>query len=300
LGGDTIKSTIRHNTCIHNGRSPRLARRQGAIYLSTWHGGKLNGVEIEDNIVVWDPPLDAPAFHATAEFTGDLPNRMTSNTILAVSGSFTSSKTGIKFAGNRYCASHATFVPMAPESDPAAKESLELCGCLREWLARSSGAESRTVATADSSSAPELVTNPSLQTGGWVLLGTLEPDGTEIETSRGQLVLMESMMHQFSNLGLSGIVVPARVMSADQIEAWKIDWNFDPKLRIEAPQDEKLRKPFVPTNANQLLLISPSKEVVARWSYPVSPAEVWLQLQSRLGTPVGMQQMPACTRVQAR
>ncbi len=320
-GGDnSIKSTIRHNTCIHNGRSPRLAKRQGAIFLTTWHGGKLNGVEIENNTVVWDPPLDTPAFRSMAEFTGDLPNRMTGNTILAVSGSFTSSKAGMQFAGNRYCAPRAasaqfffagtnysdpqtqrsprdqdTATASAPESDPTANKSLELCDCQREWLAKSAG-------TASSSKESESVgLSDSLfsQTNRWVLLANLAPDGEQAETSRGQLVLIESMMHQFSNLGLGSIVVPAHALSADQLEAWKNDWNFDPKVHIDASPGEGLRKAFALSNANQLLLISPSGKIAARWAYPVPPAEVWLQLQTRLGTPAGMQAMPVCTNVQA-
>jgi hypothetical protein len=309
-GGDnSIKSAIRHNTCIHNGRSPRLAKRQGAIFLTTWHGGKLNGVEIENNTVVWGPPLDTPAFRSTAEFIGDLPNRMTGNTILAASGSFTSSKAEMQFDGNRYCAPRAvsaqfSFAEMnysdpqtqhsTPESDPAANKSLELCDCQREWLAKSA-------ATAGSRSGTESIDlsgSPFSQTSRWVLLADLAPDGEQAEASRGLLVLIESMMHQFSNLGLGSIVVPAHALSTDQLDVWKSDWNFDSRVHIDASPREGLRKAFALSNANQLLLVSPSGKVVARWTYPVPPAEVWLQLQTKLGTPVGMQPMPVCTNQQ--
>ncbi len=292
-GGDnSVQSAIHHNTCIHNGRSPRLAKRQGAIFLTTWHGGKLNGVEIENNIVVWDPPLDAPAFRSTAEFTGDLPNRMAGNTILAVSGSFTSYKAGMQFAGNRYCAPRPG---SAQESDPAANIQLELCDCQREWLAKFAG----TVVSGNESESVDLSGSLFSQTNRWVLLANLAPDGEQAEISRGQLVLIESMMHQFSNLGLGSIVIPAHALSADQLEAWKFDWNFHPKVHIDASPGQGLRKAFASANANQLLLISPSGKIVARWTYPVPPADVWLQLQTKLGTPAGMQSMPACANVQA-
>ena len=91
-GGNSIHSEIRENTCIHNGRSPRLSKRQGAIFLYTWNGGKLDGVEIAGNTVIWDPPVRVPALQSTAEFTGNRPDRFTGNTIVAVSRSFVSSE----------------------------------------------------------------------------------------------------------------------------------------------------------------------------------------------------------------
>src|SRR5581483_7037013 len=43
-GWVTSHSIIRGNICAANGLSPRLARRQGAIFLSTWNNGKLKDV----------------------------------------------------------------------------------------------------------------------------------------------------------------------------------------------------------------------------------------------------------------
>ena len=65
-GGNSTHSEVRDNTCIHNGRSPRLSRRQGAILLYTWNGGKLDGVDIANNTIVWDPPIRVPALQSSA------------------------------------------------------------------------------------------------------------------------------------------------------------------------------------------------------------------------------------------
>jgi len=51
----TSNSRVIHNLCINNGLSPRLAALQGAVYLSTWNGGVLRDVALEDNTIVWNP-----------------------------------------------------------------------------------------------------------------------------------------------------------------------------------------------------------------------------------------------------
>jgi len=327
-GGNSTASTIRYNTCIHNGRSPRLARRQGAIYLSTWHGGKLNGVTIEQNTVVWDPPLDAPAFQSNAEFTGDLPNRFAGNTILAASGSFVSSAPALQFSDNRYCASKPAIAqhsfegqtyaePRVPPTDagsvglahgavpsPSERKALEihdLCGCMQALLTKAGGMDQH--ATTDGHAVEATRTNGepsrrgfSAQMSNWVLFAVLAPEGAHAAAFRSQLVLMESMMHQFASHGLAGVVVPAHSMSSDELDEWKSNWNFDPRVQIDAVSAEESSNAHSASDAGELLLISPSGEVASRWTYPVSPADVWLQLQSRLGTPAGMQSMPLCTK----
>ena len=55
--GTRLAARFGNKTCIHNGRSPRFSKRQGAVFLYTWNGGKLDGVEIENNVIVWDPPV---------------------------------------------------------------------------------------------------------------------------------------------------------------------------------------------------------------------------------------------------
>jgi len=78
----TQDSVIRGNLCIDNGRSPKLALRQGDMYISTWDGGRLDGVRIENNTFYWNPPIDAPAIQMDhADFAGAEPNVLEGNTI---------------------------------------------------------------------------------------------------------------------------------------------------------------------------------------------------------------------------
>ncbi len=57
----TSNSLVRNNLCIANGLSPRLARLQGAVYLHTWNGGTIRGLNIEYNRIEWDPPVPGAA-----------------------------------------------------------------------------------------------------------------------------------------------------------------------------------------------------------------------------------------------
>jgi hypothetical protein len=82
-------------------------------------------------------------------------------------------------------------------------------------------------------------------------------------------------------------------MTQDELQQWRTNWNFEPGIEIDATNASGLRKAD-DRNSATLWLISPSGQVAASWQSPVSPADVWLQIQSHLGTPAGTQQMPAC------
>jgi hypothetical protein len=78
----TANSVVRHNLCVNNGRSPKLARRQGDLYVYTWDHGALDGVLIHDNVFYWNPPIDVSAFQIGEVATrGDRPNRIFDNTV---------------------------------------------------------------------------------------------------------------------------------------------------------------------------------------------------------------------------
>ncbi len=55
----THDAVVRNNVCVDNGLSPRMARLQGAIYVHTWNDGKIDGMTLEKNLIVWNPPVPA-------------------------------------------------------------------------------------------------------------------------------------------------------------------------------------------------------------------------------------------------
>jgi hypothetical protein len=101
-GGTTTASVVRYNVCVDNGRSPRLARRQGDLYLSTWGGGSLDGVQIYNNTFYWNPPLDAPFLRNDALFVGRRPNFFRNNLVIATVPFFTHTNASLEMDHNLY------------------------------------------------------------------------------------------------------------------------------------------------------------------------------------------------------
>jgi hypothetical protein len=102
-GEVTGNSIVRYNVCVDNGRSPKLARRQGDFYITTWEGGKLDGVLVHNNTFVWDPPIDAPAVQVDdAEFIGGGANVFRNNTVISSVPDMVHSSPSLRFENNVY------------------------------------------------------------------------------------------------------------------------------------------------------------------------------------------------------
>ena len=85
-GWTTTNAIVRYNVCANNGRNPGLASSQGDIFLSTWGGGYLDGVQIYNNTVYWDPASNlASALVNRASFRGLRPNLFQNNVIYSTS-----------------------------------------------------------------------------------------------------------------------------------------------------------------------------------------------------------------------
>jgi len=69
-GWTTFDSVVRYNICADNGRHAWRAK-QGDIYVFTWDGGLIDGLEIYNNTIYWNPDEDAHAINLAADFTGD-------------------------------------------------------------------------------------------------------------------------------------------------------------------------------------------------------------------------------------
>lgn len=96
----THQSIVRGNVCIDNGRSPRMAAYQGAIFLLTWNGGVIDDVSVDHNTVYWDPPGANPAVINDATIRGAA--TFTNNTIYSTSPLFTTSNSALAFSANHY------------------------------------------------------------------------------------------------------------------------------------------------------------------------------------------------------
>jgi peroxiredoxin len=101
-GKTTTNSIVRYNVCVNNGRSPRLAKRQGDIFLSTWDGGSLDGVQIYNNTIYWNPPIDTAALLNQAEFVGKRPNFFRNNLIYSTVPTLIRSNRSLELDHNLY------------------------------------------------------------------------------------------------------------------------------------------------------------------------------------------------------
>jgi hypothetical protein len=62
-GRPSHNNIFRFNVCANNGRKSDLSK-QGEVYVHTWEGGTLDGVQIYNNTFYWNPASNAAAFAA--------------------------------------------------------------------------------------------------------------------------------------------------------------------------------------------------------------------------------------------
>jgi hypothetical protein len=98
----TSQSVVRDNLCIDNGLSPRLAALQGAVYLHTWGGGVLRGLRMENNTIIWNPPVAAASAIVNDAAIDGVPAAFTGNRIESSAQLFYRSNADLSPASNRY------------------------------------------------------------------------------------------------------------------------------------------------------------------------------------------------------
>jgi hypothetical protein len=78
----TSNSIVRFNICSNNARSAATAPTQGDIFLATWDGGSLDGIQIYNNTSSWNPAADAGWIRGRSVFkTGTLPTFVMNNIV---------------------------------------------------------------------------------------------------------------------------------------------------------------------------------------------------------------------------
>jgi hypothetical protein len=93
---------IRYNVCSNNARKASNAS-QGDVFLSTWKGGSLNGVQIYNNTFYWNPASPAPLLNAAgAAFTGAEPDFFKNNIIYSTVPSMVSATSALTLDSNVY------------------------------------------------------------------------------------------------------------------------------------------------------------------------------------------------------
>ncbi len=264
--GVTTNSVIRDNLCVNNGRSPKLARRQGDIYTSTWDGGSLDGIRIERNSIVWSPPIDAPAFQMSGTaFQGSRPNVVADNILWSAVSSLVRAAPPVKFERNQY---------WRPGAAPA---RWSYAG--RDYTAIDRW---RDIAPTDLFRKPRQETRPSAGLGAapaglphsdkWTLALLA---GQAVVDARSQLVFLQTALAQYPDLEV--------LVQIEGDPNLSYDWNFGAVKRVRLAT-----APSSPT----LFLIDASGKVARRWEGFVRPADLGLALKRSLGPAPGNPPLP--------
>lgn len=308
-GGVTRQSTVRGNVCVNNGRSPRMAQYQGAIFIHTWNGGTLDGVTIAENAVYWNPPGLAPMLINDASFHGGAAV-FRDNTVYSSSPWLLASNNSLMFEANHYIyagtaspywtydgkkyaqlfsyqneASQDRESDLVTEPSPPGDPLFPSAGIIHpSSLASASGS-----AVPDSGPMRKLQ-KTSRQHSTWQLYCSvsdeLDPHGLLNETSRRQLVVIKSLYSQFRSKGLNvHIVFPEHsgAFSQDPGE-WQ---NVVRDLGLEGMSIDKATAP------PSVVLFAPDDRIAAQWQTFAGPAQLGLFLRQQLGAPLYSEMGPS-------
>ena len=305
----TTNSIVRYNVCVNNGRSPKLARRQGDMYISTWEGGSLDGVEIYNNTFYWNPPINAPVLLIDqAEFVGSRPNFFRNNLIFSAVPAMVQSFSPLASDNNLF------WYPGRQQpswiTDKQSREGLDahrkatgqdrkslfadpeltatmmprsgspVIGAAAEISKRGpTDAFGRPlpVSAAIGALEPAARPTPDLSVdlpeyrGKWILLSFLQPD----EASRTHVVFLQAVREQYWDKGLEVLVSLPPQTSADLV----YDWNLGD---IRSVTGMKTRAKSFPTT----VIVSPEGKTVAQWEGFIPPADLGLTLRRLVGPPL--------------
>lgn len=273
----TRESLVRGNLCVNNGRSPRMAVYQGAIFIWTWNGGSIDGLTVEKNAIYWSPFENAPAVlnkgavkAGTAVFRGNeiystAPRIIESNQAMSLADDtyqyFGEGKPQWQYGGNSY--------QSLPDLQNQAKQ--EMNGSLqqhplKEWpqvfLQRDAG-----------SSAYKLEC---------VLPVALDASGLLDDTALQQLVVLKSFAQQYTPQGLH---VSVEMTSADpRLFASEAFRNAVTDLGLRNMEIEKR----VTSDAQDVTMTLRQSDgpVIDHWTGETGPVPLGLALRKVFGEPI--------------
>jgi hypothetical protein len=308
----TRHSEVRGNTCLNNGRSPRMAQYQGAVFLHTWNDGKVDGLVVEDNAIYWNPPGMAPALINDASFQGD-GAIFKNNRIESTSPWMITTNRSLTLKANRYSL-YAHGDSLKGNLNGKWKygdRMFEGFADYQRHAGQDSGSTFREVAAATpdklfwhetTATSPQLdatyrdlLSRPLIGMDGatlhqqldgtWTLYaslpGKLDADGLLNEASLRQLTLLKSLAAQFDGNGLHTVIAlhrgPENAPGSGSLANALSDLNFSAAAFVgdtERYQEEPL-----------LLLISPERHVVRAWRGSAGAAELSMAVRQELGNP---------------
>jgi hypothetical protein len=245
-GRTTTNSIVRRNVCAANGRSPRLAAMQGAVFLSTWDGGRLRGVQLSENRILWNPPIAAAAVVNTADFDGE--GAFADNLIESSVPQPIRSTPSLRFARNSIRIRPDP--PLAPASFP----------------------EIPALPLRNSESEPVSLVRPAQ----WRLYAFVPLSGDEV-------VLVASAYRQFHAAGLDTVLIAEGGGDREGSRNLRRDWNLgDLNLLFDNGEAARLLNL---SGLPALILVNAAGQIVWRHDGFTPPGNLGLALRAHLGNP---------------
>ena len=298
----TRESVVQGNLCINNGKSPRLARRQGAIYLWTWNNGIIEDLRVEKNIIYWSPNGNFPALLNHGDIRGSQ-RTFRENRIYSGSSWIIDSDRNMNFQENQYviCGSYKakwcfgghTYTTLGDYRDGAHQEQgsgwksdLLSASCLS--VERPHFEESTNVTLANKNGASA----HSSSSPGWTIVSELpvsvDAYGLVDAKSAGQLVVLKNLNMQFRPSGLRAEVklLLKHASTKQSMQNVIHDLAVD---HVEVSEATAGEFPSHPTTR----LVAPDGSIAKEWQGFVGPAEIGLAVRKVLGMPLYSQMRSA-------
>lgn len=290
----THDSVVEGNLCINNGRSPRMARYQGALFLWTWNNGVIENLRVEKNKVFWCPPGDFPALLNHADIRGSQ-RLFRENEIYSCSTQLIDSYKNLLFRDNHYVSCGAASA--AWTFDDKNYDTFE-------GYRKATGQDAESSWAANGTSASCLATEPALlkdsrgpvgaiknatsadakATASWTLASELpariDKRGLLDEASVKQLVMVKNQYVQFRSNGLRAKITLV-LQNAGTDESVR---NAIGDMSLNGVEIATRSAGDSPTRARTRLL-APGGSIAKEWQDFAGPTEIGLALRAALGVP---------------
>lgn len=274
----TRQSVVRGNLCINNGRSPRIAKYQGAIFLFTWNGGSIDDLTIEGNTVYWSPYEDAPALLNKANIkAGTAVFR--NNNIYSTSPWMVDSNTALLLEQNHY----NFYGSGIPKWRYGTTRFHSVAGMQSSTHEGSGSSYHQQHLHAWPLAARNKFTSAN---NGWrlecVVRVSLNTHGLLQDAAVRQLTVLKSFAQQYRRQGLqTDLTLTATDNRLFQTKAFRNAWT---DFGIRASDLAHLRMSDKP-GAETITLIAPDGKIADQWSSFAGPTELGLALRHALDEP---------------
>lgn len=290
----THDSVVEGNLCVNNGKSPRMARYQGAIFLYTWNNGVIENLRVEKNSIFWHAPGNFPALLSHGDIRGS-ERLFRQNKIYSSSPWMIDSSKNLTFQGNHYvsCGSdHATWT-----FDEKSYDTFEA-------YRHASGQDRESSWTPDNPPASCLPANPTPMTepaastttgksgtpsqanasSGWTIVSeipaVIDRQGLLDSASLRQLVVLKNQYVQFRANGLHLVITLDLPHGSKQ----QLVQNAIRDLSVSGV--EISTRAASDSSRARTRLLSPGGSVANEWKDIAGPTEIGLALRKALGSPI--------------